>query len=113
MGLAYNFILMEANLKEIGSMINNMALVQKYGRMEQNTQAHTNSDKDMVTELICGPMGAIILDSFVIVKQKGQENAASKMVDNIMETGCKTKCMVKEYFTGQVVKNIKENFLMT
>jgi hypothetical protein len=37
MGLAYNFILMEANLKEIGSMINNMALVQKYGRMEQNT----------------------------------------------------------------------------
>lgn len=62
MDLVNILILMVHNMKDIGSMINNMDKERNIGLMERSMRAIISMERKMGLEIFCGPIKALIVE---------------------------------------------------
>lgn len=87
--------LMAVNILDFGQMINNMALVENSGMMEDFTKDFMLMERKMEEVSISGPIITIILEIGKLITSMGKECSNGMIRDSILGSGGITRCMVK------------------
>lgn len=93
-------------MKEIGTRINNMVKVLKYGQMVQNMRVNTNTERSTEKELSIGVISHSILVNFITIIYKVREFIHGLMEGNLMASGNSIRWMVLVYSLGVMEENI-------
>ena len=92
----------------IGTKINSMEEVMRYGRMGLIFKGIIGMDKSKVKESLHGPMGAHMKVIFLRIIYMVEDYIVGQMADATMEHGSIIRCMGMEYLHGQMGENMME-----
>ena len=104
-------ILMEHNMKVIGSMINSMELAKNTGQMVHSMRETISLVKKMVMDNSCGMINHLIVVILLIITFMVMEDIDGLTEENIVVIGNATKCMDKVSSLGLMAEDTKDSIM--
>lgn len=112
MAMEFTPIMVEVDMKDNGSMINNMVMEMKNGPMDQNTLASIMQASNMEKENSYGLINASMKESSKIITLMVVEYTNGTTKESLKETGKITKWKAKVSLLGLMVENTLVIILM-